>query len=87
MDYHCHFHYSDFQGLVFIVVLVQAAGFVVVVEFEEFVAVVAGITECPIFLWFHLGLGLTQGHSRLYAEIVKLDLNMIYDVYKEKNLP
>ena len=55
------FSYSDFQGLVFVVVLVQAFGFVVVVEFEEFVAVVVGITKHPIFLWLHSGLGLTQG--------------------------
>ena len=70
MDYHCHFHYSDFQGLVFVVVLMQAVGLVVIAEFEEFVAAVVGITEHPIFLWLHLGLGLTQGHSRPFAETV-----------------
>ena len=31
--YHCHFHYLDFQGLIFVVVLVQAVGLVVVFEF------------------------------------------------------
>ena len=56
--------------MIFVVVLVQAVGLVVVVEFEEIVAVVVGITEHPIFLWFHLGLGLTQGHIRPFAEIV-----------------
>ena len=65
-----HFHYLDFQGLVFVVVLVQAVGLMVVVEFEEFVAVVVGITQHPIFLWLHSGLGLTQGHSRPFAEIL-----------------
>ena len=59
-----------FQGLVFVVVLVQAVGLVVVVEFEEFVAVVVGISEHPIFLWLHSRLALTQGLSRPYAEIV-----------------
>ena len=49
--------------LVFVVVLVQAVGLVVVVEFDQFVAVVAGMTEHPIFLWLHPGWGLTQGHS------------------------
>ena len=48
----------------------EAVGLVVIVEFEEFVAAVVGITEHPIFLWLHLGLGLTQGHSRLFTEIV-----------------
>ena len=71
--YHCHFHYLDFQGLVFVVVLVQAVELVVVVEFvgvvwqvvefDKCVAIVVRITEHPIFLWFHSGLGLTQGHS------------------------
>ena len=70
MGYHCHFHYLYFQGLVFGVVLVQAVGPVVVVEFDEFVTVVVGITEHPIFLWLHSGLGLTKGHSRPFAEIV-----------------
>ena len=71
--YHCHFHYLDFQGFVFVVVLLQAVGLVVVVEFvgvvlkvvwfDEFVGVVMGITEHPIYLWLHSGLSLSQDHS------------------------
>ena len=64
------FPYLDFQGVVFVVVLVEAVGLVVVVEFDEFVAVVVMITEHPIILWLHSGLGLTQHHSRPFAEIV-----------------
>ena len=70
LDYHCHFHYSYFQGLVFVIGLVQAVGLVVVVGCEEFVAAVVSITEHLIILLLHLELGLTQGHSRLLAEIV-----------------
>ena len=69
-------------------------------EFEEFVAVEVGITEHPIFLWLHLGLGLTQGHSRPFAETVLwtccqtglehdlwcLDQGQHHDVYKEKKI-
>ena len=66
--YNYHFHYLGFQGLVF--VLMQVVGLVVVVEYDEFVAVVVGITEHPILLWLHSGLGLTQGHSRPFTDIV-----------------
>ena len=48
----------------------QAVGLGVVDEFEEFVTVVVGITEHPIFLWLHSGLGLTQDDSRPFTEIV-----------------
>ena len=48
----------------------QAVGFVAVVKFDEFVAVVVWITEHPIFLWLNSGLGLTQGHGRPFTEIV-----------------
>ena len=70
LDFHCHLHYSDFQGLVFVVGLVQAVGLVAVVGCEEFIAALGGITEHLTYLWLHLGLGLTLGHSRLFAEIV-----------------
>ena len=56
--------------MVFVVGLVHAVGLVVLVGCEEFVAAVVGITEHLIVLLLHLGLGLTQGHSRLLAEIV-----------------
>ena len=45
-----------------LVVVVELA-LVQVVEFDELVAVVVGITDHPLFLWLHSGLGLTQGHS------------------------
>ena len=58
--YQCHFYCLDFQGLVFVVVLVHAVGLMVVVEFlgvvlqviefDEFLAVVLGITKHLIFL-------------------------------------
>ena len=45
-------------------VVVELVGVVLqVVEFDEFVAVVVGRTEHPIFLWLHSGLGLTKGHN------------------------
>ena len=68
--YHCYCEYLDLQGLVFVeqavglLVVVEFVGVVLqVVEFDEFVAVVAGITEHPICLWLYSGLGVTQGHS------------------------
>ena len=48
----------------------QAVGLVVVVELYEFEAVAVVIIEHPIFLRLHLGLGLTQGHSRPFTETV-----------------
>ena len=50
----------------------QAVGLVAVIELDEFEAVAVGIIEHPIFLWLHLGLGLTQGHSRPFTETVLL---------------
>ena len=63
-----------FSGIGICCGLVQAVGLVVVVGCEEFVAAVDDITEHLIVLLLHLGLGLTQGHSRLFAEIVSLDM-------------